>query len=300
MMSFDDYIKIRGLDSNRTGNENPAMYEIFQGLNGQESTTDEDVSILPVPITPISTNPAISEALWAGQNKLITAESVYAGQLEKLFKQQQQQMPAEETFLAEVLNELYEPVEEFVSSFLSGALITSTGLTMTPLARPAFLFFKFLIECGITLGWNKLKSLFQRGLDLCQGIIEENSALLQLEPSRENYELRKDALRIHTEMLENVIAQINTMENMLDQNLMKGTDTKSIVKALKPVNNLDELKGINEDTNYLKDLKDAIETIQEEHEKLRKGVEDLTFVDANLKYADNTSLHLGGKVLRHG
>ena len=267
-MSFHDYIKIKGYQETPPENVDPATFEIFQGLGAEliaQQTVNTETGLVPVaPATPIP------EALWTGQNTLIQAESVYAGQIEKLFKQQQAKMPADsDSLINEILAELWEPIEEFLSDFFGGFVTGVTGAAGTPLQAPVFTISKFVFEVGISYAYSKIKALFQKGVDICLGIIEENAAMLQLDQSRENYELRRTNLSLHTEMLENVLAQINAMEAMLDRTLVKGTDTKGIVKALKP------MAGI------------------------KAAVEDLTFVDATLKYADNTSFHVGGKVLHH-
>lgn len=292
---FSDYIKIHGLNAIPPDDVNPADFEMFQGLGAEflaQQTVDPETGLLP--ITPATPFP---EALWLGQNKLIEAESTYSLSLETLFKQQQVAMPKEPTIIGEVLQEFGSMAEELLAWTFGGFVTGITGTLGTPLEQPVFVLSRWAAEIGISYCWGKLGLLFTKGIDLCQAIKAENDAMLSLEVSLENYTLRKQNLQLHTEMLENVVNQIATMEEMLDRNIQKSTDMKGVIKALKPVDNLTQLKGINEDTDNLEKLKDAIETMSEEHEKLRKAVEDLTFVDATLKYADNTSLHIGGKVL---
>lgn len=44
---------------------------------------------------------------------------------------------------------------------------------------------------------------------------------------------------------------------------------------------------------------EAVSSVTTELTNTTEAVEDLTFIDAEIKYADNTSLHAKGKVLRH-
>lgn len=287
-MIFSNYIKIKGLDNLSSDNIDPAQFEIFQGLG-----SDAFLQVTN-PSTALAEETTIAAALWEGQNKLIAAESTYALNLETLFKQQQVAMPKSPTLANDVVNEVGEALEEWLSDFFGGLVIGVTGAVGTGLEWPVFWVAKFAAEVGISFCWDKLKLLFTKGVDLCQAIKAENDAMLTLEVSLENYTLRKDNLRIHTEMLENVITQIATMEEMLERNIVKATDTKSLVKAIKPISG--ELEDIADDTDNLKKMKEAIEEIQAEHEKLRDAVEALQYNDEVVEFGD-AKLHLRGKVL---
>jgi hypothetical protein len=294
-MMWHEFIKIKGMDSDP--DQDPGVFEIFQGLGAEfiEQNTADDTGLLP--ITPATPFP---EALWTGQNRIISAESTYALNLETLFKQQQQAMPKDDgSLMSEVMNEIGSAIEGAVSvifgEFVSGYVAAASGGFIP--ALPVKIIADYAAQIGISYCWDKLKLLFVKGVELCQAVKAENDAMLSLEVSLENYTLRKQNLQLHTEMLENVITQVATMEEMLDRNIQKSTDMKGVVKALKPAENLKELKGINEDTDYLKDMKDAIESIQEEHEKLRKAVQDLTFVDATVQIGDDLKARMTGKAL---
>lgn len=278
-MNFYDYIAIRGLDSTIPDDTDPSGFEIFQGLGAEmitQMTVDPDTGLLPVPpATPIP------DALWQGQNGLLQGEIEYCDQLSDLWKKQQAALPQETGIIWAFVQEL---LEGFFGVLIGG--LVAAGTENPALGKVA----GFLAEALVGVAIEKLKDFFTKGVALCDGIKADDTSLLALEPSRENYTLRSQAISQHTEQLENVVNLINSMENVLDRTIQQGLDTKGIIKALKPVEELEELSDIDASLTKIQDLVNGITS-------LKTAVDDLALVDATIQIGDDLKARIKGKAL---
>lgn len=283
-MNFYDFIKIRGLIGTAPDNVNPGTFEIFQGLGAElisQQTVDSETGLVPVaPSSPIP------DALWEGQNGLLQGEIEYCDQLSDLWKRQKSALPQETNIIWSFVQEL---LEGFLGVLVGG--LVAAGTDSPALGKVAM----FLAEALVGVAIEKLRDFFTKGVALCDGIQAEDESLLLLDASRENYELRSRAISQHTEQLENVLNLINTMESILDRTVQQGLDTKGIVKALKPIK--DELPEIADSLEKIDQLTEAIETIQEDHAKLRLAVQDLALKDVEIQFGDDLKARIKGKAL---
>lgn len=287
-MNFYDYIKIKGLDETPPDNIDPAQFEIFVGIGAElmeQQTINLETGLMPIaPATPID------QTLWIGQQKLINYEAMYVKGLNELFKRQQQKMP-NSTLIGQVVEEVGEMLEELLASILGGFVTRVVGAVGTPVETAVFVISKFVFECLLGYAWDKLSMLWSKGIDLCNGIEEEDFEMLKLLPSMEIYNLRKDNLRLHQEMIKNIIAQIEAMQLMMDKAIAQTTDTKGIVKALKPIENIDQ------SINKLEILSSIFQTIQGNIEDMNTSLKDLSLVDATIEAGNDLKVRVKGKAL---
>lgn len=219
-MSALDYIKIIGMDGERGEEIDPGAFECFQGIScgGGKGATD-----------PISEDPDIAQALWTAQNDLIQAESDYCMEIEELFTRKKDALPQEEHFATSLLQEIIEGV---------GGLIVGLLVTLWTKNKKVGQVAAFVAEMAIGLAIEYLKKLYTEGKDLCEHIRAENDALLNLEQGRGNYDLRRETLRLHTEMLENLLLHIGHLESLLEQ--ASNTNARDMIDAIQDLKYNDE------------------------------------------------------------
>lgn len=277
-MNFQDFIKIRGLDSERPQDISPGSFEIFQGLGAEmisQMTVDAETGLVPVPpATPIP------DPLWQGQNGLLQGEIQYCDQLSDLFRKKQVALPQQTDQLWGIIQKL---LEHWADVYIGG--LVEAG-TLNPILAGVV---SFLTEIAIGIGLEKLKELFTRGIALCDGIKADDQNLLELSPSLENYNLRSQAISQHTEQLENILGLINSLESGADRTIQQGLDTKGLIKVLKPVQDLDELPDIDE---RLQKMEALIVTFSD----IKTALDALKYNDEEIDFG-NARLHLRGKVI---
>jgi len=221
-MSALDYIKIRGLDG-ELGHETTEYFEIFQGAGGSSgllggeqsnSVAVSDGGSLMVQIdnnAPISEDAEIAEALWEAQNALIEEESAYLHELNEIFKGKQTAIPNKQNaafdFIAEVAEWGVGKLAYLVALSKSGGNVL--------IAEAA----SFLLEIGTGMAIDALRMFLAKGQELCTAIDTENTAMLALESSLRNYDLRRENLKLHTEQIENILHHISLLETQLSDTL---------------------------------------------------------------------------------
>lgn len=231
-MSALDYIKIIGMDGERGEGTDPGAFECFQGMTceGGDGATD-----------PISEDAEIAQALWDAQNELIQAESDYCKEIEDLFNRKKDALPQETNFAQTFLEELLEGV---------GGLIVGILVTLWTKNKKIGQVAAFVAEMAIGLAIEYLKKLYTEGKDLCEKIRAENEALLNLEQGRGNYTLRRETMKLHTEMLENLLAHIAQMESLLEQ--ATNTNSRDLIEAVQDLKYNDEVVDFGSTRLHLK------------------------------------------------
>lgn len=219
-MNACDYIKIIGMDGERPEELDPGAFEVFQGIacGGGEGATD-----------PISEDIEIAQALWTAQGGLIQAESDYCTEIEELFTRKKDALPQEEHFSNSLLQEIIEGV---------GGLIVGILVSLWTKNKKVGEVAAFVAQMAIGLAIEYLKKLYTKGKDLCEKIRAENDALLNLEQGRGNYDLRRETLRLHTEMLENLLLHIGHLESLLEQ--ASNTNARDMIDAIQDLKYNDE------------------------------------------------------------
>ena len=225
-MSALNYIKIVGLDG-EPGEEPTEWFEMFQGIGGASLTnasvtggggTISTPSVTPS-VTPISTDEELDEALWEGQNARIQGEIGWLNQIQTDIKKKQ----------AEVQNQksrLFDMVKGILTNTVGEAVDALLLSTLGPYSEIAG------FVASLSVGWalDKLQVLLQRGNDLIPGMITEYEHLLEVESSRDNYELREQVIARHREDIRLILDSITEIEGQIADTV--NMDTEEIVKAL--------------------------------------------------------------------
>lgn len=214
-MTGFDYIRIRGFETSAgTGTEtDPGIFEMFQGIGGSASEGETGSSI------PLSDDTDIANALWDSQSELIQEESAYCEQLHEIFKGKAAAVPQKTNIWFEIASEIVEFAAGKLAYWI--ALAKSGGNPI--IAEIA----EFAAEVTIEKALEGLRVFLQKGQALCSAIVTENDALLALESGLKNYELRREAMKLHTEQLENILLHIHNMEGQIVDTLSgdeTGTD----------------------------------------------------------------------------
>lgn len=209
-MSVLSYIKIRGLD----GEPDEAageFFEIFQGAGGSLLSDGSGLVLGTDTAQPIVDNAEASEALWNAQSAMIEEESAYLSELNDIFKQKLVAVPTKQNLVWDFLSEVAEKGAGRLAYLV--ALSKSGGnILLAEVAR-------YLVEIGTSIALNALREFLAKGQELCSAIQTENAALLTLESSLRNYELRREALKLHTEQIENILHHIGYLEAQLADTL---------------------------------------------------------------------------------
>jgi len=203
-----DYIKIPGYETAApTGNVvDPGIFEIFQGCcGGGTATAGTD--------TPISADASVAEALWEAQSAIIEEESAYLADLNAIFKAKSQGIPRQQNILSSLLSE----VAEFAAGKL--AYLLTLAKTGNPIIAEIA---AFAVEVAVEKALEGLRLALDKGQALCTAIQAENAALLELESSAANYALRRDALAVHTEQIQNILLHISALEQQIVDGLGSG------------------------------------------------------------------------------
>lgn len=198
---------IRGFETSAsTGTEtDPGIFEMFQGIgsNAADSINSEN--------PPISSDESVAEALWNAQSALIAEESAYLSDLNEIFKQKLIAAPTKQNLVWDFLGE----VAEWGVGKLAYLIALSKSGGNVLIAEAA----SFLVEICTSLALDGLRAFLSKGQALCSAIQTENAALLTLESSLKNYELRREALKLHTEQIENILHHIGYLESQLADTL---------------------------------------------------------------------------------
>lgn len=215
-MPVYDFIKIRGCPGTPP-DESPEYFEIFVGIGGGSFSTgdinvtaeggdggdDGDVILPPPTRTEISQNREIALAMWEAQGKLIARQSAYLDAVKKEVSTKWEDLPSK--LKDRTIKEA--AVEEFVK-FLAGATAT---YFFGPMAGE-------IAKSGITLiavAIRLLKALYNECEALCDAMKSENSALLTLERSLENYQMRSTLITQHDVTIQNLLSQIEQTERRI-------------------------------------------------------------------------------------
>jgi hypothetical protein len=245
-----DFIKIRGLETLPTeeeppeeegegegegeGEEQPAedpylFFEVFQGLSGGSGGPNETPGIVTPPATPISEDSEVAEALWKAQNGCIEEENAHLDEINEMLLKKKAEMPENEGVIGQVLEEWIEEVVSIVIGILTWAFTESLML-----AKIAMFVSGSLV--GIAIEY--LRKLYDRSTKMCTALKDENAALLTLEMTRENYELRNAVMLTHTEKIENMLLLVNRMEAQIEK--VMDMDMKDLIESVRTLKYNDE------------------------------------------------------------
>jgi len=200
-----DFLAIRGL---ATDGE-----ECFVGIGPTTATAPGDIAVAvtvqaekspdPPPISDISTNTDIGEAVWMAQNIILNRQSDYLRSLGNDYAAKWESTPAKlrdstvkETMVERFLQWLAGNVAEYFWGPVAGDL-AALGIAL------------------IAVAIRTLQALYSEGVALCNAMIEENNALAALEASRENYALRSSIISQHDLSIQNLIAKIGDSEKQV-------------------------------------------------------------------------------------
>ncbi len=176
------------------------------GSDGSDGSDGEENPVVehPVSETPLDKDAELADLIWQGQNAKLLSENDYCDQLQKQFAAKQATIEGTMDLLLDFVGELLETI----TSVLVGGLILATSWGNPALAQIG----AFLAELSVGFAFEALISLLTRGNELLMGIKEENTLLLEVEKSRENYEYRETALARHREDISMLLDQIREAE----------------------------------------------------------------------------------------
>jgi hypothetical protein len=196
-MESYDYIKIRGLDSERLDDIDPGAYECFQGIGG----TAGSQSSTPVYISISKTPEAIAEGSWSAQDAIIASQSEYLSSVASTFSAKQARLPKQEGIVDFILEQFGEHVLET----LVGTLVS---YLWNPIAGNIAEFIVSVAGEAVEF----LKVFYNEGRDLCNAMVDENNSMLSWENSSENYDRRAHILTMHNEQIQSLLMQANLSE----------------------------------------------------------------------------------------
>ena len=214
-----DFIRIRYLETPAPEDVNEAEFEVFRGYTPVKSESSSGSG------TPDPTKEETFLALlWNAQTKVITQQSAYIEHVITLFQDKIDQLPSDDSIFETIKGELFEEFLEFITQKgLEWALKLEAGMAE---------FIAFLTVLGACL-LKELYEKYQKGIQVGDAMIQENSAMLGLEQSRDNYSLRTETLKSHDQALHNLLTEILTMENQVKTEPMsQGTGSTVDLEAL--------------------------------------------------------------------
>lgn len=151
-------------------------------------------------------------AIWAKQNNVLTEQNAYIDDIADIFNQKRAKMPQQSNWLTEMLKSIAQ-------YFAYTAVARLTVQYLGPFAEVA----GEVAAYGVVYAIDALNKLFVKGVQLCAGMQAENTALLELTPSRKNYELRSLVISQHDRTIANLLAQAAQLETQIAQDTI-GSD----------------------------------------------------------------------------
>jgi hypothetical protein len=225
-----DFLALRGFTASAT--------EVLQGVGGgglvslqsgggggTQYIPSQPQPPQPPPKSVISETEDIAEALWTAQSKLIERQSQYLASVSKELQTKWEDIPGKlkdrtikETLIEEFLKWLGKKIADYFLGPVAGE-IAELGIA--------------LVATAIRL----LKALYNEGQAFCDAMQAENTALLDLEQSRENYELRSRILTQHDIAIHNLLSDISETEKTIfdstrtHDRLAEISDTLKMIQA---------------------------------------------------------------------
>jgi len=145
-------------------------------------------------------------AIWATQTDVLAEQNAYLDDIGDFFSQKRAKMPQQSGWLAGMLRSIAQYFAEF-------AVTRLTTQYLGPFAEVA----GEVAAYGVAYAIDALSKLFDKGVQLCASMQAENTALLELTPSRKNYELRSLVISQHDRTIANLLAQAAQLETQIAQ-----------------------------------------------------------------------------------
>jgi len=218
-----DYLAIRGLPTEGD--------EAFVGIGPTTSNPPGDITVTvqqqqqdertptPPPKSDISEDTDIGEALWKAQNTMLKRQNDYLDKLSKELATKWEDVPDKLTDRT-----VKESMIETLLKWLAGKVAEHFWGELG----------KDIAELSVTLiagAIRVLRALYSEGEALCKAMIAENTALLSLEQSRENFELRSMFVTQHDRSIQNLQGKIDDAERHVYNSL----EIKEINETLKMI-----------------------------------------------------------------
>lgn len=145
-------------------------------------------------------SPAEIDAVWAKQSAMLTWQKKYIAEVSAFFNKKSKQIPSSASMLGDFLRDL--------AAWLAGKAAAAYAKKLGPLADVV----DQIVNYGVVYAIDKLRELFQEGVQLCDAMQAENDGLLALPPSRKNYELRSMVITQHDQTVANLLAHAAQLE----------------------------------------------------------------------------------------
>jgi len=194
------FIKVYGLDEDAE--------ECFQGLgagNELKITMNTEAGTIDVTV-PTSSEPepstAIESSVWDAQSNIIREQSAFLSDISDIYVMRMSKVPEQKTFL----QTMWETVRDEAVEWLIGkAVYLVLGDNAAEMAE--------MLYAVIMEGYDYLINSYNKASKLCDFLIRDNTALLAMERSRENYAIRSETLRQHDASIVNILRVIELLEN---------------------------------------------------------------------------------------
>lgn len=162
-----------------------------------------------------STDLSTFVAMYEAQDAVIDDQNDYLDNVNSMLEGKLEKMP-EESFLWGLFDMLIDELAEGIVSFIISLLIASTGWGIAVLV--------LVLVAAYTIGY--LRKAYQKGIEICDAIKAENTAMKNLQPTLDNYSLRSKILTQHDITIHNFLTQLATAETQV-QTITQGNSNNN-------------------------------------------------------------------------
>lgn len=201
-MEVSGFIKIRGLDGEfDPGSHTSATFEMFQGASISLAPGDSALEVV-VKSDEISTIGDVAQTIWEKQTDMIAAQNDYLDKVKDTFNARFINIPKVSDLRDKLIAAAAEEVIGFIASITTNAVVGMIS--------------EFLIgNLGDLIEF--LKAVLVNHGKICDVMKAENTALLDMEQSRDNYFLRKEVLEMHDDMIDTLLRQVSDAEEAIER-----------------------------------------------------------------------------------
>ncbi len=157
---------------------------------------------------------SIPETVWLAQNAVLDNQNAFLDDLATQYEDRKNKLP--ETSTDEILKEVLEFVVGEGAAWLLAKWMTKIPIVGEVLEGYIDDIAGFVVSLGF-IAYDWLKSMYSAGTQFCNKIADENHALLALEQTRQNYELRSQIIVQHEHSIQNMILIVNATEKQAQE-----------------------------------------------------------------------------------